>query len=56
MASDPYASGALFHGPAFQVLRELRMGEAGSSSVLDAGRGQVPFGFLVSPPTEADES
>ena len=43
---DPYASGALFHGPAFQLLRQLLSGAAGSSAVLDAGGGAVPYGAL----------
>ncbi len=43
---DPYASGALFHGPAFQLLRKLESGAAGSSAVLDAGGGSVPYGTL----------
>ncbi len=49
---DPYAAGELFHGPAFQLLRELRMGAAGSSATLDAagptseGGGAVPYGTL----------
>ncbi|MBN2357802.1 MAG: polyketide synthase dehydratase domain-containing protein, partial [Deltaproteobacteria bacterium] len=45
-APDPYASGALFHGPAFQLLRSLAIGAAGASAVLDAGAGAVPFGIL----------
>jgi hypothetical protein len=44
--ADPYASGDLFHGPAFQVLRSLSVGTSGSSSILDAGGGAVPFGVL----------
>ncbi len=49
---DPYASGELFHGPAFQLLRELRMGTSGSTAVLDAMSrpsqrgGAVPYGTL----------
>ena len=43
---DPYASGALFHGPAFQLLRRLESGATGSSAVLDAGGGSVPYGTL----------
>ena len=34
--TSPYASGALFHGPRFQLLKQLIMGEKGSSSVLAA--------------------
>ena len=45
-ADDPYASGTLFHGPAFQLLREVQVGEAGSTSVLDASGGSVPRGIL----------
>jgi acyl transferase domain-containing protein/3-hydroxymyristoyl/3-hydroxydecanoyl-(acyl carrier protein) dehydratase/1-acyl-sn-glycerol-3-phosphate acyltransferase len=45
-APDPYVAGALFHGPAFHLLRELWVGRAGSSSILDAGAGSVPPGLL----------
>jgi hypothetical protein len=41
---DPYASGALFHGPAFQLLVELRRSADGASAVLDADAGSVPHG------------
>jgi 3-hydroxymyristoyl/3-hydroxydecanoyl-(acyl carrier protein) dehydratase/1-acyl-sn-glycerol-3-phosphate acyltransferase len=41
---DPYASGALIHGPAFQYLVSLRRGRSGSSAVLDLARGAVPRG------------
>jgi 1-acyl-sn-glycerol-3-phosphate acyltransferase len=41
----PYATGALFHGPAFQVLSSLIRTEAGASSVLQATSG-VPLGRL----------
>jgi 1-acyl-sn-glycerol-3-phosphate acyltransferase len=41
---DPYASGELFHGPAFHYLRELRRGASGASAILDAGAGSVPYG------------
>ncbi|HSA51132.1 MAG TPA: beta-ketoacyl synthase N-terminal-like domain-containing protein, partial [Yinghuangia sp.] len=43
---DPYASGELFHGPAFHYLTSLRIGSTGASAVLDAGRGTVPGGHL----------
>ncbi len=42
--ADPYQSGTLFHGPAFQYLRKLTMGSNGSTAVLDAGAGTVPWG------------
>ncbi|MER5176973.1 beta-ketoacyl synthase N-terminal-like domain-containing protein [Streptomyces sp. NPDC002896] len=45
-AEDPYASGALFHGPAFQYLVSVRAAASGASGVLDAGRGAVPRGLL----------
>ncbi len=45
-AADPYSSGVVFHGPSFQHLVSLRMGSAGASGVLDAGRGSVPRGML----------
>lgn len=43
---DPYASGGLFHGPAFHYLTELRMGSTGASAILRAERGSVPRGYL----------
>ena len=44
--ADPYASGGLFHGPAFQYLTELRVGSNGASAILHAERGSVPRGYL----------
>jgi 1-acyl-sn-glycerol-3-phosphate acyltransferase len=44
--ADPYASGALFHGPAFQYLTALRMAPGGSSALLQANKGTVPHGAL----------
>ncbi|MBL9038254.1 MAG: polyketide synthase dehydratase domain-containing protein [Archangium sp.] len=44
VAPNPYASGALFHGPAFQYLTELRMGPTGASATLRAEAGTVPHG------------
>ncbi|MCU0753542.1 MAG: 1-acyl-sn-glycerol-3-phosphate acyltransferase [Xanthomonadales bacterium] len=44
--ADPYASGALFHGPAFQYLTALKVGPQGSSARLRAERGGVPRGAL----------
>ena len=44
-APDPYASDALFHGPAFQLLKSLEMGGQGSRAVLNAG-SPIPFGTL----------
>ncbi|HKV37350.1 MAG TPA: 1-acyl-sn-glycerol-3-phosphate acyltransferase, partial [Pyrinomonadaceae bacterium] len=43
---DPYASGAMFHGPAFQYLTQLWRGATGASAILQADRGSVPRGFL----------
>lgn len=43
---DPYASGAMFHGPAFQYLTELRRGATGATAILQADRGSVPRGHL----------
>jgi hypothetical protein len=45
-ADDPYASGVLFHGPAFQYLTSVRSGDSCASGVLDAAGGQVPRGLL----------
>jgi 3-hydroxymyristoyl/3-hydroxydecanoyl-(acyl carrier protein) dehydratase/1-acyl-sn-glycerol-3-phosphate acyltransferase len=44
--SDPYASGRLFHGPAFQLMKRGEITDHGASSVLDAGAGSVPVGRL----------
>ncbi|GAA2920711.1 beta-ketoacyl synthase N-terminal-like domain-containing protein [Streptomyces enissocaesilis] len=44
--SSPYTEGHLFHGPAFRSLVGLRMGDAGSSGVLDTRRCKVPAGTL----------
>nr|QEP18573.1 Pfa3 [synthetic construct]QEP18577.1 Pfa3 [synthetic construct] len=43
---DPYASGALFHGPSFQMLRSLRFGSKGASAILDMAERGVPRGAL----------
>ena len=43
---DPYASGALFHGPAFHYLTSLKWGPGGSSAMLRAENGKVPRGAL----------
>lgn len=45
-AALPYASGALFHGPAFHKLHRLWMGRSGASALLDANPGDVPHGSL----------
>lgn len=44
--ADPYSSGALFHGPAFQYLTSLKIGASGSSAILQADKGSVPRGAL----------
>lgn len=41
-----YQSGELFHGPAFQLLRELQLGTNGASGILDLDRNGVPVGVL----------
>ena len=46
LISDPYASGQLFHGPAFQYQVAGRLGGGGASTELDAGAGTVPAGLL----------
>ena len=43
---DPYDSAALFHGPAFQLLRSASINEIGASSELDASVVTVPIGRL----------
>ncbi len=45
-AESPYQTGSLFHGPAFQYLKSIRFGSSGSTAILDAGAGSVPFGAL----------
>ena len=44
--ADPYASGALFHGKAFQYLTSVAFGATGSTATLEAERGSVPRGAL----------
>jgi 1-acyl-sn-glycerol-3-phosphate acyltransferase len=44
--ANPYESGALFHGPSFQLLRSLAIGPTGSSAILDAGAGGAARGLL----------
>ncbi len=44
--SDPYASGSLFHGPAFQLMKRGVITARGASIVLDAGARRVPIGRL----------
>jgi 3-hydroxymyristoyl/3-hydroxydecanoyl-(acyl carrier protein) dehydratase len=39
---DPYASGRLFHGPAYQYLTDWRLGPHGAAGTLDVARGRVP--------------
>ncbi|MEU6253481.1 beta-ketoacyl synthase N-terminal-like domain-containing protein [Streptomyces sp. NPDC047043] len=45
-ADDPYTTGTLFHGPAFQHLLSARETPGAASGVLDAARGTVPHGLL----------
>lgn len=45
-AGDPYTSGRLFHGPAFQCLTSWRVAPEGASATLDVGRLTVPRGHL----------
>jgi acyl transferase domain-containing protein/1-acyl-sn-glycerol-3-phosphate acyltransferase len=46
-APDPYAAGALFHGPAFRLVTSLARGAGGSTALLDAAAGGVfPVAFL----------
>ena len=44
--ADPYADGALFHGPAFQLVESLTRTAGGASLLLDASRHDVPIGRL----------
>ena len=43
---NPYTAGVLFHGPAYQLLTDLRMDATGSSYWLDLDAGGVPIGML----------
>ncbi|HEY1909747.1 MAG TPA: hypothetical protein VGG73_02390, partial [Vicinamibacterales bacterium] len=45
-APNPYETGRLFHGPAFQLLTRLTTVPGAASSVLDAGKQTVPRGLL----------
>jgi 3-oxoacyl-(acyl-carrier-protein) synthase/3-hydroxymyristoyl/3-hydroxydecanoyl-(acyl carrier protein) dehydratase len=42
----PYASCAMFHGPAFRLLRRLAIGADGVTARLHAGGGAIPAGLL----------
>ena len=46
ISDDLYQTGTLFHGPSFQLLRQLRRNAAGSSALVDAGAGGLPDGTL----------
>ncbi len=43
---NPYETGRLFHGPAFQLLTRLITVPGAASSILDAGKHAVPRGML----------
>ena len=43
---NPYAAGVLFHGPAYQLLAELRLDGAGATYWLDLDASGVPVGML----------
>ena len=43
---NPYAAGVLFHGPAYQLLTELRLDDTGASYWLDLDASGVPVGVL----------
>jgi hypothetical protein len=43
---DPYQAGALFHGPAYQLLTRLLMNDAGATYWLDLDASRVPVGAL----------
>lgn len=50
-AADPYASGRVFHGPAFQIASAIALGTNGASAILSAegsgaGAAAVPIGCL----------
>ena len=43
---NPYESGQVFHGPAFQLLESAHEGRSGACGVLNAAGGAVPRGLL----------
>ena len=43
---NPYTAGVLFHGPAYQLLTEVRVDSTGASYWLDLDAGAVPLGTL----------
>jgi 3-hydroxymyristoyl/3-hydroxydecanoyl-(acyl carrier protein) dehydratase/1-acyl-sn-glycerol-3-phosphate acyltransferase len=43
---NPYAAGTLFHGPSFQLMRDLVRGSNGATAILDAKSRGVPVGLL----------
>ena len=43
---DPYQSGELFHGPAFQMLEQVRRNARGASGLIDLARDGVPPGAV----------
>jgi len=43
---NPYESGSLFHGPAFQLQSSGVLGDSGASTVLDVSLSYVPLGVL----------
>jgi 3-hydroxymyristoyl/3-hydroxydecanoyl-(acyl carrier protein) dehydratase len=43
---NPYAAGVLFHGPAYQLLTDLQIGDHGASFWLDLNASGVPVGAL----------
>ena len=43
---DPYASGDLFHGPAFQLIDSMARDVDGARAVLDASKSGVPLGTI----------
>jgi 3-hydroxymyristoyl/3-hydroxydecanoyl-(acyl carrier protein) dehydratase/1-acyl-sn-glycerol-3-phosphate acyltransferase len=45
-AENPYETGALIHGPAFQIMSGLTEGDGGASFTLDGTGGAVPRGCL----------
>ena len=44
--ADPYATGNVFHGPAFQLMTHGEITDHGASTMLDASAGTVPVGVL----------
>jgi 3-hydroxymyristoyl/3-hydroxydecanoyl-(acyl carrier protein) dehydratase/1-acyl-sn-glycerol-3-phosphate acyltransferase len=46
-AENPYRAKRVFHGPAFQRIREFQLSESGCRAIYDAAPGQIPSAVLA---------